>query len=263
MTEPATISSLQNPLVRYVVKLRDNRFRQRERVVVVDGVREIERAIAAGLATKSVFVGLHDTADTARLVQRCPAMVTRVAEPVLEKIAFGQHHRGAVALFAEPDKTLSGLTLSELPLVVVLDAIEKPGNIGAVFRSADAMAADAIVVCEGACDLFNPSVIRASLGTVFSLPCAQANRESTIQWLATHRIKPISARVDAAASYWEIDYRQPLAIVIGSESQGLGERWNQVPEVIAIRIPMNGAADSLNASVSAALIMFEARRQRK
>jgi RNA methyltransferase, TrmH family len=262
LSTPATISSLQNPVVRYVVKLRDNRFRQRERIVVVDGIREIERAIDAGLTAKSVFIGVDDDSETVRLGQRCQSAVVRVSDAVLQKIAFGQHHRGAVALFAEPDKTLQELVLSELPIVIVLDAIEKPGNVGAVFRSADAINADAVVVCDGACDLFNPSVIRASLGTVFSVPCAQANREATLQWLATHRIKPITARVDATASYWEVDYRQGIAIVVGSEAQGLGEQWNRIHDSMPVRIPMSGSADSLNASVSAALLMFEARRQR-
>lgn len=267
VSDTPTISSLQNPSIRYVVRLRDNRYRQREGVVVVDGVKEIERAIDSGLSLQSVFIGETEHAASRALIQRCPDALVRVSENVLQKIAFGQHHRDAVALFDAPTWSLHQLKLPESPLIVVLDAIEKPGNVGAVFRSADAIGADAIVVSDGICDLFNPSVIRASLGTVFSVPCAQADRQRTILWLAEHGIKVITARVDASTLYWDVDYRQGIAIVVGSEAHGLGERWrpNSVTvenQPLDVRIPMAGAADSLNASVAAALLMFEARRQR-
>ncbi|MGV3485622.1 MAG: TrmH family RNA methyltransferase [Planctomycetaceae bacterium] len=266
MSDTPTISSLQNPAVRYVVRLRDNRYRQREGVAVVDGVREIGRAIEAGLELKSLFVSEHQATLT-KLASSSAHKLIRVSDNVLNKIAFGQHHRDAVAVFEAPTTSLEQLKLGATPLVVVLDAIEKPGNVGAIFRSADAIGADAVVICEGACDRFNPSVIRSSLGTVFSLPSAQANRKETIAWLAAQGLKIVTARVDAATAYWDVDYRESVAIVIGSEAHGLGPQW-QLPATIgeqnsiAVRIPMAGAADSLNASVSAALLMFEARRQR-
>jgi len=266
MSEAPIISSLQNASVRNVVRLRDNRQRQREHVVVVDGIPEIQRAIDSALKLKSLFVGIDAKPETEALAQRVRACVVRVSDAVLQKIAFGQHHRDAVALFDEPARHLSELKLSQTPLVVVLDGIEKPGNVGAIFRSADAVGADAVVICEGGCDLYNPSVIRASLGTVFVVPAAQANRTETLAWLKANQIKTITARVDATASYWDIDYRQGAAIVIGSESHGLGDAWQRTQsdsgDSIAVRIPMQGSADSLNASVSAALLMFEAHRQR-
>lgn len=266
MSDTPMISSLQNPTVRNVVRLRDNRQRQREHVVVVDGVPEIKRAIDSGLKIKSVFVGIDAKQEIQALVERIPDSIIRVSEAVLQKIAFGQNHRDAVALFDEPQRKLEPLKLSDQPLVVVLDGIEKPGNVGAVFRSADAIGADAVVICEGGCDLFNPSVIRASLGTVFAVPAAVANRTETLAWLKANRITTVTARVDAAASYWDVDYRQSVAIVIGSEAHGLGDQWQRTncesENAIAVRIPMQGTADSLNASVSAALLMFEAHRQR-
>jgi len=270
VSDALTISSLQNPTIRRMVRLRDNRQRQRERVVLVDGVREIERALDAGMVPQAIFIGVDENPGFLRLAARSPGEILRVSDAVLQKIAFGQNHRDAVALFAEPQRTLTELTLSDLPIVIVLDGIEKPGNVGAVFRSADAIGADAVVICAGVCDLFNPSAIRASLGTIFTMPCAQADRRSTIAWIAEKGMRPVTARVDAPSSYWDVDFRQPIAIVIGSESDGLGEQWRD-REVsggtkdrgtINVRIPMCGSADSLNASVSAALLMFEARRQR-
>lgn len=263
-----SISSLQNPTVRHLVRLRDNRQRQRAREIVVDGIRETHRALDAGLMLKGLFLVDRQSPEVDELAKRVPASVVTISLPVLQKIAFGQHHRDVVAWFDEPSKPLASLKLSPMPIVIVLDAIEKPGNIGAVLRSADAIGADAVILCQAACDLFNPSVIRASLGTVFSVPTAQADRTSTIAWLREHGITPVTARVDAQSVYWDVDYRQPVAIVIGSEANGLGEHWERDVtgnpiETIGVRIPMHGAADSLNASVSAALLMFEAARQRR
>ncbi len=270
VSDGLTISSLHNPTIRRMLKLRDNHARRREKVVLVDGIREIERALDAGLVPQSIFIGSNENSDFLQLTERCPAAIVRVSDAVLQKIAFGQNHRDAVGLFAEPQRTLAELTLSVMPIVIVLDALEKPGNVGAVFRSADAIGADAVVICEGACDLFNPSIIRASLGTVFTMPCAQADRASTISWIAAQGMSTVMARVDAAVSYWDVDFCQPVAIVVGSESQGLGDQWrvskNSSPRLPhgshEVQIPMCGSADSLNASVSAALLMFEARRQR-
>ena len=266
MYDAPTISSLQNPTIRELVRLRDNRNRQRARVVLVDGARESERAIDAGLKLKSIFLVDVNKPEVARLANRSPSSVVQVSEAVLQKIAFGQHHRDVVALFEEPRRELSALKLSPQPLVIILDAVEKPGNIGAVLRSADAVGADAVVLCEPACDLFNPSVIRSSLATVFSVPVAQADRASTMRWVAAHGMTAVTARVDADAEYWDTDFAQPVAIVIGSEADGLGSHWFANPtsslRSIGVRIPMSGSADSLNASVSAALLMFEAKRQR-
>ncbi len=268
MTETPAIFSLQNPAVRYVVRLRDNRFRRRERLLVVDGVREITKALDRNLTLKSMFVGPEESPEIIELANRGGAATIRVTPSVLEKIAFGEHHRDAVAVFEQPDTSLSRIRLGTLPLVLILDSIEKPGNVGAMFRSADAIGADGVVLCEGVCDLFNPSVIRASLGTVFTVPCAQADRPTTLRWLKDYGLQAITARVDAQSTLWEVDFRRAVAIVVGSEANGLGEQWSfssdsaslSAPE--AVRIPMNGTADSLNASVSAALLMFEALRQR-
>jgi len=259
----SVITSLQNPSIKHVIKLRDNRFRRRERLVVVDGVAEIRRAFDAGLVLESLFLVEPPSRDEQTLAARVPDRVVYVSESVLQKIAFGQNHRDAVGIFKQPERSLEALKLKEFPLVVVLDGLEKPGNVGAVFRSADAVGADAVVLCEGECDLFNPSVIRGSLGTIFNVPSAQATRDEMIAWLKQNNITPVTARVDAKTTLWEIDLRQRIAIIIGSEAHGLGDQWrSEHIAAINVRIPMHGSADSLNASVSAALLMFEAARQR-
>lgn len=275
-----TISSSRNPLIRRVIRLRDNRFRQREAAVLVDGVREIERALAAGLTLRSLFVA-EPPSEHAPLLAAAGAAVTWVTPEILRQIAYGDNPRGAVAVFAAPPpRTLQTLQLPADPLVVILVGIEKPGNAGAVFRSADAVGADAVILCQCDCDLFNPNLIRSSLGTVFSLPSATAGQDETIRWLGEQRIRAFAAIVGATRTFWEADYRGATALVLGSEAQGLGEAWrpaqhasspaadNGVPaasaagELTAVSIPMLGIADSLNVSVTAAALLFEARRQR-
>lgn len=279
MPSSTTISSSRNPIIRHAVRLRDNRFRQREAAVLVDGTREIERALAAGLTLRSLFVAEPES-EHAGLLAAAGSAITWVTPEILRQIAYGDNPRGAVAVFdAPPRRTLEALQLPADPLVVVLVGIEKPGNAGAVFRSADAVGADAVILCQCDCDLFNPNLIRSSLGTVFSLPAATAGQTETIQWLAQQRIAAFAAIVGATRTFWEADYRGPTALVLGSEADGLGDAWrpdsqhhdsaasdiaadSAAGKLTAVSIPMLGIADSLNVSVTAAALLFEARRQR-
>jgi len=272
-----TISSSRNPLIRHVVRLRDNRFRQREAAVLVDGLREIERALAAGLTLRSLFLAESPEGEHEALPAAVGPAITWVTPEILRQIAYGDNPRGGVAVFdAPPPRTLDALNLPADPLVVILVGIEKPGNAGAVFRSADAVGADAVILCQCDCDLFNPNLIRSSLGTVFGLPSATASQSETIQWLGEQRIRAFAAIVGATQTFWEVDYRGPAALVLGSEAQGLDDAWrpesSSAPgtangvsarhELTAVSIPMLGIADSLNVSVTAAALLFEARRQR-
>ncbi len=280
MPTPTTISSHQNPLIRQVLRLRDNRWRQRQRAVLVDGVREIRRAISGGLRLRHLFVAEAEAendeadesqrnTDTRRLVAAAGTATVTVTGGLMERIAYG-NPRGAVAVFeTPPDDSLDALVLPESPLVIILVAIEKPGNIGAIFRSADAIGADAVVLCDTVSDRFNPNLIRASLGTVFSVPTAAAGLTATLEWIRRHSLTCCTTVVTAERTFWDVDYRRPTAIVMGAESTGLGEPWTTqtgaVPSVdtIAVSIPMLGVADSLNVSVAAAALMFEASRQRR
>jgi TrmH family RNA methyltransferase len=285
VTSSAIISSSRNPLVRYAIRLRDNRFRQKERAVIVDGVREIERAIVGGLRLRTLLLGQsHPTSASPESAQqrseleRQQALIRRSAEAVvtltndvMAQVAYGGNLREAVAVFDQPDdRSLDKLVLGPDPLVVVMVGIEKPGNAGAIFRSADAVGADAVVLCQTKCDLFNPNLIRGSLGTVFTVPCAEATEQETLAWLGRCRLTAYAAIVGAGRTMWQVDYRGPSAIIVGSEAEGLGPLWRENSgflrelgaPMVAVSIPMLGVADSLNVSVSAAAFMFEARRQR-
>ena len=188
--------------------------------------------------------------------------MTEVGERAFEKVAFGDRADGVVAVARPPSVDIARLELPADPLVVVLEAVEKPGNLGAIARTADGAGADALIVADPRCDLFNPNAIRASLGTLFALPLARATAAETRAWLLERGIRVVAARVDGAVPLAEADLRGPLAIVLGSEAAGLSETWTGGP-IEAVRLPMLGVADSLNVSAAAAVLLYEARRQRE
>lgn len=260
------LSSRTNPRVIAVAALRDRRERERHGLTIVDGAREVRRAIEAGAAISEVFVcepmlagpearAALDALRHARLT------LTTVSEPVFAKIAFGERAEGLLAVVRIPDLRLGSLTLPVDPLVVVIEGVEKPGNVGAVLRTADGAGADALVAASARTDLYNPNTIRASAGTVFRVPLAAADSPDVLAWARANDLRIITTRVDATRLYTEADLRGPLAIVLGWETDGLGAVWRG-DDVAAVRIPMLGIADSLNVSVSAAVLLYEARRQR-
>jgi TrmH family RNA methyltransferase len=166
-----------------------------------------------------------------------------------------------VAVARIPSLDLGGLVLTADPLVAVVEGVEKPGNIGAILRSADGAAIDAVVAASPRTDLFNPNAIRASAGTIFAIRIAAAPTADVLAWLRDRRIRVVAARVDATQRYTEVDLTGPLALVVGAEAEGLGDAWS-ADDVSAVRLPMLGVGDSLNVSVSAAILFYEARRQR-
>jgi TrmH family RNA methyltransferase len=260
------ITSVHNPRVKQAVRLRDHRQRRKEQLVLIDGVRELARAIAAGVAVHEVFVcsQLCASDEARRLLETLPgsgAQRLDVTEAVFARLAYGQRSEGVVALAAIPDRRLDDLVLPANPLVAVLEGVEKPGNVGAVLRSADGAGVSALVLADPRTDLFNPNTIRASLGTVFSLPVAAADPGDVIAWLHDRGLQILAARVEGSVPYTEVDYRRPTAIVLGSEAQGLTSLWSGA-NVCAIRLPMRGVADSLNVSAAAAVLFYEAARQR-
>jgi TrmH family RNA methyltransferase len=260
------ITSLQNPRVKAAVRLRDRREREATGLTIVDGARELGRAIDAGVEIVEAFVcdelvRTRDAQDDIRALAGSPTVVWRVPLPVLEKIAFGERAEGIVAIVRVPDLALGSLRLPLAPLLAVVEGVEKPGNLGAILRSADGAGLDAVIAADPRTDLFNPNAIRASLGTIFAMPCAAASTAEVAVWLRDRGIRGVAARVDAARLYTEADLRGPLAIVFGSEAGGLTSAWD-VPEVEPVRLPMLGVADSLNVSVAAAVLFYEARRQR-
>lgn len=260
------ITSLQNPRVKAALRLRDGRHRSKQGRILIDGARELDRAIQSGVRLLEIFVCRQDcrSPDAIRVVEsldRCGAEILEVTGPVLEKIAFGQRCEGLLGVAETPSRRLDQLVLPDCPLVAVLEGVQKPGNVGAVLRSADGAGVSALVVADGGTDLYNPNAIRASLGTIFTMPVAAATAAETIAWIRRLGLVVYAARVDGSVPYTEIDFRPPAAIVLGSEAEGLTAAWSG-DWLTAVRLPMLGAADSLNVSATAAVLFYEALRQR-
>ncbi|HEY4313796.1 MAG TPA: TrmH family RNA methyltransferase [Pirellulales bacterium] len=261
-----TITSVRNPRVQAAAGLRERRERDRQQRILIDGERELARALDAGVRAVEVFHCLENTADkgSAALLARLAAteaVSIAVAPHVFQRVAYGERSTGLVAVAETPDASLNRLKLPDIPLIGVIEGCEKPGNLGAVLRSADAAGLSAVIVADGGTDLFNPNVIRASLGTVFTMPVAVAPAADVLQFLRAHKLAMIAARVDANRDYTQVDYRTATAIILGSEAHGLSTAWHAA-DVIAVRLPMLGVADSLNVSATAAVLFYEALRQR-
>jgi len=264
MTE---ITSLQNPRVKNARRLRHGRHRQRQGRILIDGAGELARAIRAGANLREVFVCERlCTGDEERaLLEMLPqsdAEIIQVSKPVFEKLAFGHRAEGVLGVAETPRQMLNDLLLPQNPLVAVLEGVQKPGNIGAVLRSADAAGVSAVIAADAGTDLYNPNAIRASLGAIFTVPICAADTAEILDWLRRHELAVLAARTDGSVAYTEIDYRRPTAIVLGSEAEGLSDAW-QGENLTAVRLPMLGAADSLNVSVTAAVLFYEALRQRQ
>jgi RNA methyltransferase, TrmH family len=260
------ITSRQNARVKEAAKLRLARQRERQGRFVIDGSRELLRAISSGIEIVEAFICESRCADAetqqaVEAVSKSSAALATVTEEVFEKLCFGERTGGVLAIARTPVRTLAQLKLSAAPLVAVIEGIEKPGNVGAVLRSADGAGVDAVVIADPRTDLFNPNAIRASLGTIFAANVCTATSAETQAWLRSNQIPAFAARPDATQLYTAVDYRGGAAIVLGSEAEGLSDAWNG-DAATAISLPMRGIADSLNVSATAAVLFYEAQRQR-
>lgn len=270
------LTSNQNPTIKRVIRLREGRIRRKLGLFLVDGVREIQRAIASGFTLSELFLPsdqdidarLHEdfpdlAADPIVLAGELPAWTINLLPPqLLEKLAYGERNENALGVFQIPLRRLGDLVVPAKPLVIVLDRLEKPGNIGAIFRSADAAGVDGVILSDSPGDVFNPNCIRASAGTIFKVPFASDSATKVREWLLQHQLVPVTTRPEAESVHWDCDWTRGLALVIGNEANGLGPGWSDL-DCEAIRVPMCGIADSLNASVTAAICLFEAIRQRR
>jgi TrmH family RNA methyltransferase len=264
MTEP--ITSRHNPRIKLAAKLRDRRGRHEQQRIIIDGIREIGRALDAGVEFLEAFVcETSASAECRALQQRLAGTgcdVVLVNQSVLEKIAFGDRTDGIVAIATPPRAELNSLTLQDEMLVAVLENVEKPGNVGAVLRSADAAGVSAVVVAAAGTDLYNPNSIRASAGTIFSIPLVACSSDEALAWLRQHAFQIFATRVDGAVDYTSVHYASRSAVVLGSEAQGLSSIW-QGADVTSIKLPVRGIGDSLNVSVTGAILFYEALRQRE
>ncbi len=260
------ITSAANPRVRAAVELRDRREREKTGRTIVDGAREVRRALDAGVTVIEAFVcepllAGPDARTALDLLTSGEVPVASVSEPVFSRLAFGGRAEGLVMIVQTPPTAIADLILGADPFLLVIEGVEKPGNVGAVLRTADGAGIDAVIAASPVTDLYNPNAIRASAGTIFGVPLAAGSSGDVLAWLRDHAIRIVTARVDSDLAYTEADLTGPLAIVLGAEADGLTGTW-EGPDVTAVRIPMAGAADSLNVSISAAILTYEARRQR-
>ena len=265
MSEP-TLASPSNPRIRAAVRLRDRRERDATGLTLVDGARELRRALDARVDVVEAFVcepllAGEDARAVLDALRRRDVTVTTTTELAFAKLAFGDRSEGLVAVVRAPSLALADLVVPAEPLIVVIEGVEKPGNVGAVLRSADGAGVDAVIAASPRTDLANPNVIRASAGTIFSVPMAAASTDDVRRWLLDRGIRIVAARVDGALDYTSADLTGAVAIVLGSEAEGLTGTWAGA-DIVTIRLPMLGIADSLNVSVSAAILAYEARRQR-
>ena len=253
-----TITSAQNPKIKTLLALEEkSKLRREKGLFVVEGKRETERCIEAGYEVETIFL-------CPEIYPEEPAydcQIIEVPKSLYEKIAYRSGTEGIIAEVKTKELTLNNIKLSEHPLVVVLESVEKPGNLGAVLRSADAAGADAVIICDPLTDLYNPNLIRASTGGIFSVQCAACTSEEAIEWLRSNNIQILSAQLQDSSLYYDVDMTKGTAIVIGTEATGLTDEWRKAASA-HVRIPMLGKLDSLNASVSAAILLYEAVRQR-
>ncbi|GIV37856.1 MAG: rRNA methyltransferase [Cyclobacteriaceae bacterium] len=262
MKSDGLITSIQNPKIKSLLALEKPRERKRQQLFVIEGRKEIALALQAGYQVGNIFY-CEELISRAELESLQPnaKFLVRVSRQVFEKIAVRGNSGGVVAIAGMKVHRLENLALSANPLLVILDRIEKPGNLGAILRTADAAGVDAVICCDAKTDFYNPNVIRSSLGCVFTLPMAMATATETIAWLRQKGCRIYCTWLEASIPYTDADFTQPCAIVLGAEATGVSGEWIAQADANII-IPMQGRADSLNVSVSAAVVVFEARRQR-
>ena len=269
MATPTKITSPANKRVKNAVRLRHSHHRKKLGRMIVEGRRNIERALKAGVVVEELFTCERYVGDSARTVQQlagqvasCGGRVFAVSANVFGKMAYRGKPEGLLAVARTPSRHLAELPVPGEPLLVVAENLEKPGNLGAILRSADAAGADGLILCDKCTDVTNPNVITASTGTVFCMPIAEASAEQTIVWLAENGIRALAATPAGRSAYTEVDMTGPIALLVGSEHEGLSERLLRAADV-HVAIPMKGAADSLNVAAAATVLLFEAARQRR
>ena len=258
-----TITSAQNPKIKNLLLLQEkSKARKEQGLFVVEGRRELEHCLEAGFELQTLYV-CDEIIDSAVIPSVATESVQVINVPgfLYGKIAYREGTEGIIGVVKVKERTLEDLQLPENPLVVVLESVEKPGNLGAVLRSADAAGADAVIICDPLTDLWNPNLIRASIGAVFTVPTVAAPSAEVIPWLKARGIRILTAQLQDSEWYYETPMTGPTALVMGTESTGLTDAWRVAADA-HIRIPMLGRLDSLNVSVSAAILLFEAVRQR-
>ncbi|WP_034384071.1 RNA methyltransferase [Deinococcus sp. YIM 77859] len=260
MNVPGAITSLQNPHVKRLVRLRSRRERDREGVILIEGARELARATQAGLRPATLYTCEALYSPEARaLAPALPGPRLALAREAFEKVSGRENPDGLLAVVPAPPARLP--QPQDDAVVVVLHGLEKPGNIGAILRTADAAGAAGVLVLGRGADVYSPNVIRASQGSVFTLPVAALSEEEALAWLAEHGFTRVACTPDASRVYWDAPLTGRVALILGAEHAGLPSAWRAAE--LPVRVPMRGAADSLNVATAAALVLYECLRQRR
>ena len=259
------IQSPQNNRIKNIQKLfAKSKERKEQNLFVIEGARELQLALAASYSPDFIFIcpELFSGTDYPEIRKEIPSsIVFEVSPPVFQKIAYREHSDGIIALARPKPHTLNDLNLPDNPFIIVLEAVEKPGNLGAILRTADAAKVDAVIVCDPLTDVYNPNIIRSSVGCVFTVPLAISTQSDTFSFLKENGITVFAAELQASQWYQDTDFTQACALVMGTEADGLTGFWIEHADA-RIKIPMRGKIDSLNVSVSTAVLTFEAMRQR-
>jgi len=236
----------------------DKKQRQQDGLMLVEGYDEISLALAAGYVPRTLFIApelVH------RQIEDVAAEKLTVSSTVFEKMSYRENPDGWLGVFPIPRVSLDDLRLSESPLIIVAESVEKPGNLGAILRTADAAGVDAVLVCDPRVDSYSPNVVRASRGTIFTVPVVETKSTQALVWLQRRGIRVLAATPSAEAEFTSQDLRSPVAVAVGTEDEGLSEFWMSQADV-HVKIPMMGKVNSLNVSIATALIIYEALRQR-
>lgn len=263
---PVKISSLTNPKVKHLVRFRQHKHRDRAGVTIIDGFKELGCALKAGVKPTEVYICpemLAGKADSFReKLNSTRAEIFETTKEVFSKITYGDRTDGVLAVCVTPEHPAARIKAKAKGLYLVVEQIEKPGNLGAILRTADAAGIDGVFVCDPKTDLYNPNVIRSSIGAVFSVPVTACENDEAFDFFTKHKITVMAAMPQAAHDLYSADLKNGTAVVLGSEEKGLTDFWIKNASM-KISVPMNGQVDSLNVSVTAAVILYEAHRQRQ
>jgi TrmH family RNA methyltransferase len=256
------ITSLHNPKVKNLVQLRQRRARDQQHLMLIDGARALRLALHNAFPVTTIYFAedvAHIYADLLQRARVTGVALQEVSAAVFHKIGYGDHPDGVLGVASQPGAELTALPAPGLPLYVVTEGLEKPGNLGAILRSADAAGVTGLIVCDSQTDIWNPNVVRASQGAFCTVPIAIASAPEVLDWLRQRHIQTLVAMPSASQCYAEIDLRLPSALIMGAEHTGVSPIWHSD---LSIRIPMAGQVDSLNVAQAAAILLFEAVRQR-
>jgi len=260
------ITSLQNPRVKAVVKLRERREREKTQTFLIEGYRELLRAVEGKAKLQMLFYSpahFLGTNENSLIEQILSLNVEafEVSKEVFAKLSYRDRPDGLLAVACQSHHLLEDLEVSQRPFILIAEAIEKPGNLGSILRSCDAAGVDALLLCDRCTDVHNPNVVRSSVGTFFTVPVIETTSEAALEWLRKHEIPIFSSSPDAAHLYTEVDQRGPIALAVGTEQLGLSEIWLDAADSL-VKIPMFGHADSLNVAAATTLLLYEVVRQR-